>query len=96
MKKKITISEGLGWLKTLKARHAELVNLRNVNSAEVTTDYQGKTVTRTPSYNAKVLDKRIAILAREIRLCDTAIKATNGTTDVKGYESDDDVLAELE
>lgn len=95
MKKNISISEGLGWLKTLNKRHAELVQLRNQNSAEVTTDYQGKTVTRTPVYDAKELDKRIAVLAREIRLCDGAIKATNSSTQVKDYVSDDDVLAEL-
>ena len=95
MKKRPTISEALGWLKTLKARHAELVQLRNINSAEVAVDYQGKTTTRTPSYDAKELDKRIAVLAREIRICDTAIKTTNGQTEVKDYVMDDDVLAEL-
>lgn len=95
MKKKVTISEGLGWLKTLKARHAELIHLRNQNAATVETDYQGKTTTRTPVYDAKELDKRIAVLSREIRLCDTAIKTTNGKTLVTDYESDDDVLAEL-
>lgn len=95
MKKRASISEGLGWLKTLKARHAELVALRNQNSAEVTVDYQGKQTTRTPTYDAKVLDKHIAALAREIRLCDTAIKATNATTEVKDYVLDDDILAEL-
>lgn len=95
MKKKITISEGLGWLKTLKARHTELIQLRNANSAETTTDYNGKTTTRVPTYDAKELDKRIAVLAREIRLCDSAIKATNSSTPVKEYEMDDDVLAEL-
>lgn len=95
MKKTATISECLGWLKTLKGRHAELVQLRNQNSAEVDVDYQGKTTTRKPMYDAKELDKRIAILAREIRICDTAIKTTNGQTLVKDYVMDDDVLMEL-
>lgn len=95
MRKNISISEGLGWLKTLNKRHAELVQLRNQNAAEVVTDYQGKTTTRTPVYDAKELDKRIAVLAREIRLCDSAIKATNSSTQVKEYQMDDDVLAEL-
>lgn len=95
MKKKASISECLGWLKTLKARHAELITLRNQNSAEVTVDYGGKTTTKTLMYDAKDLDKKIAVLAREIRLCDTAIKQTNATTVVKEYELDDDVLAEL-
>ena len=95
MKKKITISEGLGWLKTLKSRHAELVGLRNANAAEVTVDYQGKQTTRTPAYDARKLDTVISVLAREIRLCDNAIKATNASTEVKEYTMDDDVLAEL-
>ena len=95
MKKNISISEGLGWLKTLKARHAELVALRNANSAEVEVDYQGKQTTRTPLYDAKDLDKKVAVLAREIRLCDNAIKSTNSSTQVKDYVMDDDVLAEL-
>lgn len=30
-----------------------------------------------------------------IRLCDTAIKTTNGSTEVRDYVADDDVLAEL-
>lgn len=95
MKKNITISESLGWLKTLKARHAELVALRNANAAEVSVDYQGKQTTRTPLYDAKDLDKKVAVLAREIRLCDAAVKATNAQTLVKDYVMDDDVLAEL-
>lgn len=95
MKKTATISECLGWLKTLKARHAELVALRNANAAEVSLDYQGKQTTRTPLYDVKALDRQVAVLAREIRLCDTAIKSTNAQTVVKDFVLDDDVLAEL-
>lgn len=95
MKKNITISEGLGWLKTLKARHAELVALRNANASKTTLDYQGKSVTSEPMYDAKDLDRKVAVLAREIRLCDNAIKQTNSHTQVKDYVMDDDVLAEL-
>lgn len=94
-KKKVTISEALGWLKTLKTRHAELVKLRDANAAVVEVDFQGKSTKRTPTYDARVLDKVIATLSREIRLCDTAIKTTNGQTEVKEYQADDDVLAEL-
>lgn len=95
MKKTATISECLGWLKTLKARHAELIQLRNTNSAEIAVDYQGKQTVRKPMYDPKALDRQIAVLAREIRLCDTAIKTTNGQTLVKDYVLDDEVLAEL-
>lgn len=95
MKKRISISEGLGWLKTLKERHAELVKLRDTSAAAVEMDFQGKSTRRVPVYNALALDKVIATLSREIRLCDTAIKTTNGQTEVKDYQLDDDVLAEL-
>ena len=95
MQKKITISEGLGWLKTMKGRHAELVTLRNQNAATVEVDYQGKQTVRTPAYDARKLDAAIAVLAREIRLCDSAIKSTNAHTQVEDYVLNDDVLAEL-
>jgi hypothetical protein len=95
MKKKISISEGLGWLKTLTKRHAELIQLRDKSAAKVTQDYQGKTVVTTPMYDAKDLDKKVAVLAREIRLCESAIKDTNSSTELKDYILDDDVLAEL-
>lgn len=95
MKKRVSISECLGWLKTLKGRHSELLAMRNASAAKVTVDYQGKQVIQEPMYDAKELDKRIAVLAREIRLCDNAIKTTNARTEVLDYVQDDDVLAEL-
>ena len=94
-RKPITISEALGWLKTMEKRHTNLVELRNANASVSTIDFQGKAVTREPTYDAKALDKAITVLAREIRLCDAAIKATNGRTELIGYQADDDVLAEL-
>lgn len=95
MRKPITISEALGWLKTMTSRHNELVQMRNASAATIETSYQGQTVKKEPKYDAKALDKIIAVLAREIRLCDNAIKATNGRTELTGYQADDDVLAEL-
>lgn len=94
--KSISISGGLGWLKTLRARHAELVTLRNSSAASVAVGYQGNTTTTVPVYDVKKLDKRITLLAREIRLCDTAIKEANAGVELKGYLVDDGVLGELE
>lgn len=92
---KPTISEGLGWLKTLAIRHTELVKLRDANSKTTSQDYNGKVTTTSPEYDAKKLDHRITILAREHRLCAEAIKKTNATTPIE-YVIDDNVLGELE
>lgn len=94
----ITISEGLGWLKTLQARHAELVALRNANSATQINRYGNAGDERRvePTYSAIGLDRRITLIAREIRLLGDAIKRTNASTEVHRYERNDDVLGELE
>jgi hypothetical protein len=97
-KRTITINEALAWAKTLKMRHGELQTLRNENSyAE--TRYIGanaeKQRERTPVYDVVALDRAISNIAREMRVLDTAIKMTNATTNLAGYEQDDDVLGEL-
>jgi hypothetical protein len=95
----ITLSEALGWLKTLRERHTELLNLRNENSFRERI-YRGanadKTTEKIPVYDVKALDKTIGRVAREIRLLDMAIKRTNAATVVVGYDQDDAVLGELE
>lgn len=95
---KITISEALNWQKTLAERHSELVNLRNQNSASEMR-YLGvnadKTITKTPLYDVKALDKMITLIAREQRLLNDAIKRTNATVEVLDYNQNDDVLGEL-
>ena len=98
MTKTLTINEAMVWLKTLHARHAELVSLRDQNSANVTRHYGmggDKTETRQPTYDVKALDKLVTQVAREIRVLDQQIKATNGVTPVIGYEQNDDVLGEV-
>lgn len=92
---KPTISEGLGWMKTLAVRHTELVKLRDANAKTVTQDYNGKTVSTEPQYDAKKLDKRITLLAREHRLCSEAVKKANATTPIE-FVIDDSVLGELD
>lgn len=95
-KQKITLSEALGWEKTLKARHAELVQLRNNNAKKTDIEYNGQKTTQTPEYDAKKLDKIISNLAKEIRHCDEAVKRANAKTVLEGFERDEDVLGELE
>lgn len=92
-----TISEGLNWLKTLQLRHRELITLRDANSAAHTRRYGNDLQETTkPEYDAKLLDKRITLIARELRLCNDAIKRANAGTVLAGYEIRDEVLGELE
>lgn len=98
MPQKITISEGLQHLKTLRERHSELVGLRNQNSKEKTMYYGAnadKTNIEKPVYDVVHLDSMISGVAREIRKLELAIKKTNAITEVLGYEQDDSVLGEL-
>ena len=85
----ITINEALTWLKTLRERHTELVGLRNENSAVVTRRYGvggDKETERKPTYEVKTLDKLVTTVAREIQSLEQAIKVTNATTTVTGYD----------
>lgn len=92
----MNLSEALGWLKVLKARHAELVRLRDANSSDRTESYGERVIETKPTYDAKKLDKRITLIAREIRCLDEAIKRTNAATPIAGFTRNDDVLGELE
>src|SRR5580700_6528172 len=94
----ITINEGLAWLKTLKKRHEELLALRNDNAHRERRFYGAsadKEIVKEPVYDVKVLDKLVTRVAREIRLLDQALKATNARTTVDAYDQDDAVLGEL-
>lgn len=96
---KISVSEALSWKKTLQARHAELVGLRNQNSTQETR-YYGANVDKeriiTPVYDVKALDTLISGLAREMRLLDQSIKKSNQVTSLEDYLQDDSVLGELQ
>jgi hypothetical protein len=46
-------------------------------------------------YDVKVLDRLVTRVAREIRLLEQALKATNARTTVDAYDQDDAVLGEL-
>lgn len=94
---KVTISEGIGILKTLRERHGELVGLRNENSNKQTRYFGAnaeKDKVTEPVYDVKALDRLISSVAGEIRKLDTAIKAANAVTMV-GYEWDDSKMGEV-
>lgn len=93
-----TISEGINFLKTLTQRHGELTRLRDQNSTVTHRRYGTATESEKiePTYDAKKLDRRITLIAREIRLCNDAIKRANAQTRLDGYEIRDEVLGELE
>lgn len=95
----LTISEGLGWMKTLKERHAELVQLRNENSHTERRFFGAnadKQIDKNPVYDVKKLDALITQVAKEMRLLDAALKKTNATVNVVGYEQNDAVLGQVE
>ena len=52
-------------------------------------------VIREPVYDVKTLDKLVTRVAREIRLLEQALKATNAKTVIEGYDQDDTALGEL-
>jgi hypothetical protein len=94
----ITLNEGLAWLKTLKKRHEELIALRDGNAHRERRFYGAtadKEIVKEPVYDVRLLDKAVTRVAREIRLLEQALKATNAKTVVEGYDQDDAALGEL-
>ncbi len=93
----MTISQGLSWMKTLKQRHQELVDLRNENSHKTDRLFgEQKVITHEPVHDVKKLDKMVNHVAMEIRKLDESIKEPNATTAIKDYEKNAVVLGELE
>lgn len=93
----MTINEGLAWLKTLKARHTELVSLRSANANVRQTRYGNEPVVEEkPVYDVKWLDKQIQGVAKEMRLVDAAIKKQNASTPIKGFEPNEAAFGDLE
>lgn len=97
--RQITVNEALAWMKTLRARHAELVALRDANSVS-SKRYFGahadKETETKPVYDVKLLDRAVQRVAREIRVLDAAIKASNAVTTLAGYEQDESALGSLD
>ena len=92
----MTINESLNVLKELKQRRGELETLRNENASRGRRLFGEKEVLTEPVYDIKKLDKMINRVSKEIRVLDTAIKATNAITQVIGYTHDESVLGEIE
>jgi hypothetical protein len=95
----ITLNEALAWLKTLKKRHEELIALRNDNAhreRRFLGSAADRELVKEPVYDVKTLDRAVTRVAREIRLLEQAMKATNAKTIVEGYDQDDAVLGELQ
>ena len=93
----MTISQALSWKKTLQERHTELLQLRNENSSRRERLFgEQQTVKQEPVYSVKLLDKLITGLAKEVRMVDEAIKNSNATLQVIGYERNEDVLGQVE
>lgn len=93
----MTIHEGLSWLKVLKERRQELVNLRVENSTSDDRLFGDKKIIhKEPVYSIKAIDKKINALAKEIRILDNAIKSQNAKTEIHNYTPNEDVLEEIE
>ena len=97
-KRNITINEAMSIMKQLKDRHQELIGLRNTNSADKTR-YFGANADKNEVikvvYDIKKLDKLVNQVAKEIRMLDLAIRATNQSVTVVGYEFSEDVFGEV-
>ena len=64
-------------------------------SVASTAHRQTKEIVKEPVYDVKVLDRLVTRVAREIRLLEQALKATNAKTVVEAYDQDDTVVGEL-
>ena len=92
----MTINEGLAYIKTLKARHKELADLRGENKSERFYTRTEREVIERPVYDVKAIDKRAQEVAKEIRLLDSAIKAANATTKLKDFTPNESVFDSIE
>jgi hypothetical protein len=79
-------------------RHEEPLALRNDN-AHRERRFNGasadKEIVKEPVYDVKVLDWLVTRVAREIRLLELALKATDAKTAIDAYDQDDAVLGAL-
>ena len=86
----MTLNEALEAMGLYKARLGELNNLRLQNAVrEDTYSYGEKTpfTKKEPMYSIKKIDKLHNKLAKELRVLESAVKKTNASTDVKGFEN---------
>jgi hypothetical protein len=94
----VTINEAMEIKKQLVARQQELVSLRNENSVDkrqyfgANADKHTETIAK---YDVKQLDKIINKISKEIRVLGLAIKSTNQSTKVRGYDFDETIFGEI-
>jgi len=91
----MTINEGLAYMKTLKIRHKELVDLRGENKGDRMYLRENKDYIEKPNYDVKAIDKKAQAVAKEIRLLDGAIKRANAVTDLT-FTPDESVFDGIE
>jgi len=96
----LTLNEGLEMVALLKERISDLNELRKENTVRESWK-SGKDVVevKEPMYDVKKVDKLIQRLSKDLRILSSAIKKTNATAVVSGYESksqEDFDLGELE
>lgn len=95
----ITVSEGIGLLKTLNQRHAELKALRDENAHRERRFFGvggDKETVKEPVYDVKKLDQTCNQVALQIRKLDNAIKQSNATMTLHGFDWNDAVLGVVE
>ena len=82
--------------KTLKERHEELIALRQrpPGTPLLRLDRDREIVTELV-YDVKALDRAVTRVAREIRLLEQAMRATNARTVIEGYDQNDAVLEKV-
>ena len=92
----MTVNEGLSYMKALKARHKELVELRGANKSERMYMRETKeNYIEKPAYDVSAVDKKVMAVAKEIRLLDAAIKNSNAKTQLADFTSDETALQGL-
>lgn len=82
----MTINEGIIYLHALKARHKELVDLRDLNKADKY--YRDSDYVEKANYDVKSIDAMVQKVAAEIRRIDTAIKKANAITEIEFIQNE--------
>src|ERR1700722_15408012 len=100
---RISVSEGIGYLKALQERHKEILALRNSSTQQVSRtvkmgygDKGPVETTVTLLYDLRKLDKTVITLATTIRKLDSSIKRHNATHQLEDFDWQDELLGQIE
>ena len=91
----ITVSQALTWMKILKDRKKELIDLRNNNANENRRMFGTREDIQTPVYDVKKVDVAVRKITMEISKLDMIIKDVNARTKID-YIPDESILGEVE